>query len=291
MHSEFFNLNGLFHKIVLSGNYYNARSDVPYTQLPQLDRLNDDTTDQALRDIRPWEPMFNLGYGQLLASSPLFDPQRYAIRNLIMSRIDTRDTVEVLQMDLRQRWQTKRGLPGAQHIVDWMTLDLSASYFPNSARDNFGYGFAFLKYDWLWHIGDRTSLFSDGWYDPIPHGPRIYTFGATTNRPDGTQFSLSYRQLDPLNSRNVLATMSYSFSPKYSFTLATGYDFGNNIQFNTFMVTRTGTDVQVSLGLTYNSVVNTLNFTFTIFPNLLPASKRVAGGLGTFNNGQGVISR
>src|SRR5207244_1438050 len=36
--SELFNLNGIYHKIVLSGNYYVAHSDTPYTILPQLDR-------------------------------------------------------------------------------------------------------------------------------------------------------------------------------------------------------------------------------------------------------------
>src|SRR5262249_33996320 len=54
--SDLLNLNGINHKIVLSGNYYNVHSDVPHTQLPQLDRLNDDATDQALRDIKPLEP-------------------------------------------------------------------------------------------------------------------------------------------------------------------------------------------------------------------------------------------
>jgi hypothetical protein len=263
---------------------------VRFTNLPQLDRLNDDTTDQALRDIRPWQMIFNPGFGAALATNPLFQPQTYAIRRLLNSAIDTRDTVEVLEMDLRQRWQTKRGLSGAQHIVDWMTLDLSASYFPDPQRDNFGQSWSFLQYDWLWHIGDRVSLYSNGWYEPISHGPRTYTFGADLNRPDGTVVSLQYRELDPLNSRSVLAILTYTFSPKYSINFVSGYDFGNNIQFDSFMLTRTGTDLQVSVGFTYNSVVNTFNFAFTIFPNLLPASKRVPGSLGTFGNG-GTLSR
>jgi hypothetical protein len=287
--SEFWNLNGLYHKIVLSGNFYNAHSNVRFTNLSQLDRLNDDTTDQALRDIRPWQTIFNPGFGAALATNPLFQPQTYAIRRLLETAIDTRDTVEVLQLDLRQRLQTKRGLPGAQHIVDWMTLDLSASYFPDPERDNFGQSWSFLQYDWLWHIGDRVSLYSNGWFEPISHGPRTYTVGVDTSRPDGTNVSLAYRELDPLHSRNVLAIIGYTFSPKYSLNFVAGYDFGNNIQFDSLMLTRTGTDLQVSVGFTYNSVVNTFNFAFTIFPNLVPASKRI-GNFGTFGNG-GTFSR
>ena len=43
-----------------------------------------------------------------------------------------------MQLDINQRWQTKRGYPGMEHIIDWMTLDLKATVFPTPNRDNFG---------------------------------------------------------------------------------------------------------------------------------------------------------
>ena len=104
--SELLNLNGINHKIVLSANYYFADSDTTFRRLPQLDRLDDDATDQARRDIAPFQPSFNPAHGVFLVTSPLFDPQTYAIRRLVENRIDTLDSVDVLQMDLRQRWQT-----------------------------------------------------------------------------------------------------------------------------------------------------------------------------------------
>lgn len=282
--SEFFNLNGIFHKILLSMNYYNAHSNTPYTVLPQLDRMNDDATDQALRDIKPWEPLFNLNNGLFiqnrLATGQVFDPQKLAIRYLVDGRIDTRDTIDVLTLDLRQRWQTKRGLPGAQHIIDWITLDLGAYYFPNPERDNFGQSWSFLTYNFLWHVGDRLSFFSDAWYEPLSHGARTFTAGFSANRPDGVGIGLSYRQLDPLNSKNVIATLQYTFSPKYMITASSGYDFGNNVQINQVMVVRTGTDVQIGVGLAYNSIISTVSFMFEIYPNLLPANKRVPGAMG-----------
>src|SRR5260370_35811579 len=51
--SDLLNLNGINHKIVLSSNYYVTHSDTSVTRLPQLDPLNDDATDQSLRDIKP----------------------------------------------------------------------------------------------------------------------------------------------------------------------------------------------------------------------------------------------
>src|SRR5262249_52996578 len=152
------------------------------------DRLNDDATNQALQDIRPFEPQFNPGNGLFLITSPLYDPQVYAIRRLVDNKIDTLDDIQEVQLGIRQRLQTKRGFPGKEHIVDWMTLDVTATVFPAASRDNFGDTLAFLEYDYVWNVGDRTALVSTGWVDPEDHGPRVYTFGAFLDRPDRTSF-------------------------------------------------------------------------------------------------------
>ncbi len=281
--SELFNLNGINHKIVFSANYFYSQTNVRFMDLPQIDRLNDDATDQAIRDIKPQEnAIYPGGTGLLLSGYPLYDPQLYAVRNLLLNRIDTLDDIEVLQLDVRQRWQTHRGYPGNEHIVDWMTLDLSASYFPNS-KDNFGSNLAFLQYDWLWNIGDRTALQSTAWVDPETHGPREYTIGAFLNRPDGAAFYLGYRQIDPLQSRAVTIALGYQFSPKYQMSISTTYDFGNSLSESTqVLFTRLGTDIQVSAGFNYNALLNTYGVLFEIVPNLVPANKRpgVVGALG-----------
>jgi hypothetical protein len=275
--SELWNLNGINHKIVLSGNYYASKSDTPFTRLPQLDMLNDWVTDQALRDIKPVEPSLNPNNGLALKFSPIYDPQIYAIQRLVDNRIDTLDTIDVVQLDLRQRWQTKRGYPGMQHIVDWMTLDVSGSFFPHSQRDNFGNSFAFLEYDWVWNIGDRTALVSSGWVDPYNDGPRVFTFGAYLNRPDRTNFFLGYREIDPLHSEAVTAAVTYIFSPKYAITASATWDFGVDTQINSLTLTRMGTDLQVSLGFSYNSILNNFGVSFEITPNIVPPSKRLPG--------------
>jgi len=280
--SDLFNLNGINHKIVLLGNYYNAQSSIPFSRLPQLDRLNDDATDQALRDINPLQPFLNPGNGAFLATSPLFDPQVYAIRRLVdFWPVDTRDDIDVFQFDARQRLQTKRGYPGQQHIVDWMTLDLSGSFFPHANRDNFGEHFAFLQYNYLWNIGDRTALESTGWVDPIANGPRVFTVGAYLNRPDRTNFYLGYRQIDPVNSRALTGAVTYVFSPKYATTLSSTYDFGTGQSLsNSLILTRMGSDLQVSLGFTYNAMQNNFGVIFEILPVLATQSRRGPGAAG-----------
>jgi hypothetical protein len=283
--SELWNLNGISHKIVASVNAAFAHSNQPYTRFPQLDRLNDWATDQSLRDIRPLEALLNPGAGQLLATSPLYDPQTYAIRRLVLSRIDTLSSIEVVQLDLRQRLQTKRGYPGLQHIVDWMVLDLSASYFPRANTDNFGSHWAFLQYNYLWNIGDRTALTSTGWVDPEANGPRVWTVGGYFNRPDRTNFYLGYRQIDPLQSKAVTASVTYVFSPKYAITANSTYDFGTNASLsNSLVLTRMGSDLQLSAGISYNATVNTFGVSVEIIPNVANATQRI-GGMPAFGSG------
>jgi hypothetical protein len=278
--SDLFNLNGMYHKIVLGGNYYIADSSDPFFMFPQLDRLNDDATDQAIRDITPRQPALNPANGIELLTNPLYNPQLYAIRRLVDNRVDTLDTIEVIQADVRQRWQTKRGYPGMEHVVDYLTLDVSASFFPHPDRDNFGKSVAFLEYDSTWNVGDRTAIVSTGWIDPFPDGARVSTIGIFLNRPDRTNFFLGFRYIDPIDSRALTAAATYIFSPKYAITASTTYDFGiNQALANSLIITRIGTDLTMSVGFTYNALLNNFGFTMEIVPNVVAASRRNMGGL------------
>ncbi|MFO0966863.1 MAG: hypothetical protein U0793_14920 [Gemmataceae bacterium] len=275
--SELFNLNGIYHKILFYNNYYVAGSTQPYTRYPQLDRLNDDASDQALRDIRPWQVKFNPQNGLALTNSPVFDPQLFAIRRLIDSYIDTKDDIQVLQLGVSQRWQTRRGLPGADHVVDWMTLDLRASLFPAANRDDFGKLVGILEYDWVWNIGDRTALTSSLWYEPVPNNPLVFNVGAELGRPDTTRLYLGYRKINPLESQAFIASITYPFSAKYALTGSVVYDFGINQVSSQMVLSRIGSDLMVNLGFNYNSTVNSFGVQFEIVPTLLPDRYRTGG--------------
>jgi len=283
--SELFNLNGLNHKIVFGTNYFIAGTDVAASELPQLDRLNDDATDQAARDIRP-EQVNLLGnsVGTFLQTSPIFNPQLYAIRRLVDNRTDTLDQIQVVQADIRQRWQTKRGFPGAEHIIDYISLDVSASLFPDSVRDNFGETVSFLEYQGAWNVGDRTTLLTSGWFDPFENGARYYSFGGQFSRPDNTQFFLGYRQIDPIESKAVTGAVTYIFSTKYMVTAQATYDFGvQKAQTNSLIFSRVGTDVRFNLGFNYDALIQNFGVTFELIPNILANSIR-GGGLGSLLN-------
>ena len=271
--SELFNLQGLYHKNVFAVNYYAAVSKGNMATLPQLDRLNDDATEASYRNITPWHQFFPETPGAVgyeLSFSPIYNPRQYALRRLIDFKPDNLDDIHVAQLDWRQRFQTKRGYPGLEHTVDWLTIDMSASIFPQPDRDNFGSTVGFLEYSLLWAVGDRTGVFSNGWVDPFDRGAVYYNVGTYFSRDDRTQFNLSYRHTDPIQSRTVTSGVSYVFSPKYAMAAFAAYDFGSrNSLSNTVLFTRVGTDVQVTFGFSYNYLVNTFGITFNVVPNLV----------------------
>ena len=278
--SDLFNLDSIYHKLTWTGNYLYAQSTERISRFPQVDRLNDNTTDQALRDIFYQQMFINPTNAAFLTTSPLVNPQVYALQRLVDNRIDTLDRLDIVQLGLEQRLQTLRGFGASEHVVDWMSLNLGMSIFPEANRDNQGHTFGILEYDYVWNIGDRTALVSNGWFDPEPGGPRAFNVGGYLGKQDGTNLYLGYRQLDPLDSRAVVASLQYAFSEKYHMTATTTWDFGANVQSYNLGITRVGTDIQMTLSLNYNSVTKTTGFTFEIIPNLL--ASKAGNGPGLF---------
>ncbi len=269
--SDLFNVRGIHHKVTAGTNFFTGYASADRRDFPLLNRLNDDTMDLSYRTWRPWAQLYTPGSaGAALRNSPIFDPQSLAVRRLVDNRPETLDTLNVLQFDLRQRWQTKRGRPGADHTVDWMSLDLSASVFPTPTRDNFGEVLGFLEYNYVWNVGDRTAISSSGWVEPVTNGAKYANVGVFYNRPDGSNLYLGYRYTDPVQSRVLIASLGYQLSTKYSMSLTNVFDFGTNqAQSTQLTFNRTGTDVTMSFGFSFSALVpgNNVGFQFLIIPN------------------------
>ena len=278
--SELFNLQGLFHKNLFSLNYYKAGSTASWLNTPQIDRLNDDATQQAYEDIIPWEPTFpqlqqnGKGYALAAGSYDRFNPRLYAIRRLVDFNADHLDDIHEVQLGWRQRFQTKRGYPGLEHTVDWLTVDLSASAFPAANRDNFGSQVGFIEGNMIWNIGDRNGMYANAWFDPFEYGTRYWEVGSFFYRDDRTTMSIAYKHVDPLQSRLLSLSANYVFSPKYAMTLLTTYDFGYQESLtNTLLFTRVGTDAAVTFGFSYNTLIKNFSVVLNIVPNLIASQE------------------
>lgn len=292
--SELFNLHGLAHKMNFDLDYRGAYSNVPLGRIGVQDQLDDNTYEY----VRRYFALINYAGGVLPAQ---YDPRFLTLRRQISpitGTTDVQDSIQTMQMALRQRLQTKRGPEGQQRVIDWMTLDLSAVYFPNANRDNFGQPFGLMQYNYEWFLGDRTSFVSSGWFEnwdvtgqPIlisnprhinsPFGLNVVTTGISLARPPRGNIFLGYSVIDTgvIATSALNVSMSYWLSPKWYGSFSTSYDFGNAILLgSTFGVTRVGADFLTSIGLTVDPQRNSYMFGFELTPRLSPNLRFGSGG-------------
>ena len=260
-----FNLNGLAHKVVFDAELSYADANENYDDLPLYDALDDDALEEIRRNL--FNPPFPVR----------FDPRFYAIRSGIQSWV-TSPTTELVEdqtavrLGMRHRLQTKRGAPGQQRIVDWLTFDSNISLFPDANRDNFGEELGLADYDLQWRLGDRFTIVSDGFADVFDDGLRTISGGVRVNRPSRANVYLGYRTIrGPFSADLITATVNYRSGPKWLLTGSTVIDFseaGNIGQ--SFSLSRIGESLIATVGVRVDESKDNIGFSFLVEPRALP---------------------
>jgi hypothetical protein len=277
-----FNLNGLAHKVVFDVEASYADSTQNLDEFPLYDPLDDTSIVEFHRQL-----FFSPFGGNLLPQYYLlgpppfinqkFDPRFYALRTGLQGWVtspstEIADDLMVVRMGMRHRLQTKRGPIGHERIIDWMTFDANAVYFPDANRDNSGADFGLIDYDFKWHIGDRFSILSDGYADTFGDGLRTVSIGARLNRPASGNAYLGFRALKGIIDSNiVMGTVNYRMTPKWIGSAGASLalnDTGNINQ--SFAVTRIGESLLVTVGGHYNQSQDNLGVSFLVEPRFLP---------------------
>lgn len=261
--SDLFNVHGLAHKMLFTADYYIANSDVPYTRLPLYDELDED-----VEQVNRQRFIMREFAGSL---PPQLDPQIYAIRTGLETAAETLDDLHAIRLGWRNRLQTKRGLPGARHIVDWATSDLSFTIFPNEDRDNFGELVGLIQYNSAWHLGDRTSILSNGWFEPFDNGPRFWSIGLYLDRPPRGSLLLAYSSMEPVDSEAIHFAYSYWMSPKWVSSFITRFDFAEDKNLGqSLILTRIGADFLFRLELDVDPLRDDFGISLAVFPRIDP---------------------
>ena len=280
--SQMFNVNGIAHKAVFDTDIFYAQSTQNLDTLPLYDQVDDNN----IEAYRRWFPFFDFGGPPPV---PLqFDERYYALRRGLGSYVaspsmEIADDLFAARLRARQRWQTKRGPLSNPHIVDWITLNMDATLYPNPNRDNFGTAIGLVDYNFTWHVGDRTTVVSNGYYDffqvePYPNAPKYTTIGAFLNRPPRGSIYMGFHSLAGPITSNVLAfNYSYRMSPKWLSSFGTTYDFHNarNIGQN-LMLTRVGESFLTSIVVNVDTSKGNVGAMFAIQPRFLQGRMGVA---------------
>ncbi len=276
------NLNGMAHKIHLQTDIYWADADRDLGIFPLYDNLDDNSIEHFRRRF------YFLTFGGLPGGTlPLrFDERYFALRSGLQRWVSSTtteiaDDMLAARVDLRQRWQTKRGAPGSERTLDWIVLNMGGTFFPKSDRDNFGQVAGLLEYDFRWHLGDRFTIVSDGFADTYAEGLRSATIGGVLARPDRGRLYVGFRAIDgPITSNVVNATLTYRMSEKWLANLGSSVDLADTGNIGqSVSIVRIGESMLLKFGFYVDSGRNNVGLDFSIEPRFLPSSRldRIAG--------------
>ena len=275
--SSLLNIRGLAHKLEWQAEYFFADSDTNSDELPFYDPLDDNAQEQFRRRF------IQDTFGGFLPDQ--FDPRTYAFRQGLQRSVTNpsdviADDLEQLRLGLHQRWQTKRGLPGRERIVDILQLDTDLLIFPNADRDNFGEQIGPATYDFRYHLGDRYSILSDGYFDFFDDGLRSVSAGIRTSRPGRGDTYIGLLSLEgPISSTVLRTSIDYRLNEKWIFSGGTSYDFGNTGNIGqTLGFTRIGESLLVRLQVNVDTGRDNVGVGFSISPRFWPSQR--LGSLG-----------
>lgn len=271
--STLWNVNGLAHKVSfdMDISYSDASQDL--SELALYDQLDDDAQEHFRRRFA-----FNT-FGILPGGDvPLkYDERFYAFRSNMQGNVtapsaEIADDLALVKLGVRQRWQTKRGMPGRERIIDWITLDAQTILFPDADRDNFGADFGMFDYDFRWHLGDRFSILSDGYADFFSQGLRTVSVGANMSRPGIGDLYVGLRSIEgPISSNVVTTALTYRMSEKWGTKLGGQYDFGDagSIGQSASFV-YIGESFLMQMGVNYDVSRDNVGFRFGFEPRFVP---------------------
>jgi hypothetical protein len=267
--SHLFNLHGLSHKITLEGEFSVTDASEDLGAFPLYDEIDDNNVQHFRR---------RLAFQTFGGPPPVpleFEERFYGVRRGLMDNVtgptEIAEDLKVFRLGLRQRWQTKRGPPDNRRIIDWITLDTHAEIFPDE-EENFGENIGLIDYDFRWHVGDRLTLLSDGAADFFSQGGKLFSVGASLNRPPRGNLFLGFRSLEgPISSNVLLASYSYRMAPKWASSFGLTYDLSNDGSMGeTFTLTRIGESFLFSLGFNADQGRDNVGIAVALEPRFLP---------------------
>ncbi len=272
---DLFNIHGIMHKVNFTAEYAYSQSNQDLSLLPLYDQLDDDSIQAGRRRNRVYD--YN---SPPLPFPPQYDERFYAVRSglggwVTSPSTEVVDDLSVFRLGAEQRWQTKRSAPGNEHILDWITFDTGINLYTNPDRDNFGTVPGMANYDFRWHVGDQTTLVSNGIFDFFNGGQSIYSVGAFLTRPPRGSFYVGYYFIEgPIQNRVVALSYTYWMSPKWVSTFGASIDLGNQGNIGeSFSITRVGESLLINLGLSVDPSRNSTGVLLSIEPRFFAKSR------------------
>ncbi len=263
--NRLFNVNGIMHKIEFDVEAMVAGADKSVDELP----LYDLPDDRSLLDFSHH------------MSSTIFNglpiPEKYQLRSYavrsnlggwVTANTELADDLALIRFGMHHRWQTKRGMPGKERIIDWITFDTNFNIYPDPDRDNFGAAIGLLDYDLRWYPGDRLMLYSSGMFDFFSDGIRMVDIGAVMDRPGkGSVFTSLHYLTGCVENVVMRIGFNYRMSEKWTSTFVSTFDVSGKGNIGEGVsLTRVGESFLFTTGLSYDAPSDNFSIHFALEP-------------------------
>ncbi len=267
--SNVLNLNGLAHKVTFESETIYADTSQDLSLFPLYNPIDDNSQEHFRRRL-----FFNT-FGGTLPNQ--FESTAYAARQS-MQRYVAAGSSEVVTNQLQSRYgihqrvQTKRGVAGRERIADVLEFDVDAIYFWKPERDNFGESFGGINYDLRYHVGDRVTLVSDGYYDLFASGLKATTIGSILSRPGRGELYVGLTSLEgPISSKVLTSNFNYRMNEKWVANGGVSADFGKTGNVGQSIgITRVGESFLINVAANYDRSRNNTSLSFSLEPRFFP---------------------
>jgi hypothetical protein len=138
--------------------------------------------------------------------------------------------IGAVDLGWRQRFQTKRGPPGAQQTVDWLILDLEGAFYHNRNgpfiidRDG-KRAFDHLDFRTDWRVTDSTRLWTDSQYNTAAGALEFFAIGATVVHSPRLTYTLGHRYIPDGEVSRTYVSANYRLNEKWHVGFLEQFDF------------------------------------------------------------------
>jgi len=140
--------------------------------------------------------------------------------------VDDVDKLRVVDLKLRQRLQTRRGVGEERRVVDWVTLDLTTSLYPDADRDNDGEVLSNMTADLEWRVTDVLSVVSEAAFDPEADDLGTFSVGVGLDQAPRHSVFLGHRFINASDSSATIFNIALQLNEKWRIDWMTQYDWG-----------------------------------------------------------------
>ena len=139
------------------------------------------------------------------------------------------DSTGVTELGWRQRFQTKRGPPGKQQDIDWLTMDLEATFYDNRISPRIApdgkRAYNHLDHLVAWKVTDTATFWTDTNFNLESGTLDLFTVGTSITHSPRLSYTVAQRYIPDAHSSLTIFGFDYRINEKWQLHVLEQYDF------------------------------------------------------------------